>query len=800
MKFTLSWLKDYLDTDASLEEILDGLVGCGFEVEGVTDMRDVLAPFKVAYVREAVQHPNAERLRVCTVETEEGILQVVCGAPNARTGLRGIFAPVGSHVPGTGLDLVKAEIRGVTSNGMLCSERELLISEDHDGIIDLAEDFAVGTPAAVALGLDDPVLDVAVTPNRPDALGIYGIARDLAAKGLGTLKPLAAAPVPGGFTSPISVSISFPEGCPMFVGRMIRGVKNGASPLWLQRRLRAIGLRPISALVDVTNYVTHAYGRPLHVFDADKVTGNISARDARAGETFLALDGKTYTLEPGMTVIADDAGPEAIGGIIGGEHSGCSDETVNVFLESAYFDAIRTAATGRKLGVQTDARYRFERGADPRFVQNGAEIGTAMILDLCGGEASELVIAGQVPAHERSFMLRKDRVKTLGGLEVAPERQKAILTALGFDVTDTPAGFSCAVPSWRPDVHGEADLVEEICRIVGLDNVPSVAMERPDAVARPVLTPLQRRASMAEHVLAARGLNEAVTWSFVSKRQAELFGGGQPALELANPISSELSDMRPSLLPTLIAAVGRNIARGFSDVGLFEVGQAYAGDEPEDETLRATGVRRGRMGPRHWSAQPRAVDLFDAKADALALLDAIGASLESIQVVAGAPAWFHPGRSGTLQLGPKNQLGWFGEVHPRVLDALDVKGPLVAFELVLNAVPEKRSKGTARPALAQSDLMALTRDFAFVLDSKVPADKLVRAVKGVDKQLITGVAVFDLFEGEAAEKALGTGKKSIAVEVTLQPKAKTLTEEEIEAVAAKIIAAVEKATGGQLRG
>ena len=799
MKFTLGWLKDYLDTDASLEEILDGLVGCGFEVESVTDHRELLAPFKVVYVREAVQHPNAERLRVCSVETDEGVLQVVCGAPNARTGLRGVFAPIGSTIPVNGMELVKATIRGVESNGMLCSERELLLSDDHEGIIELEEDFPVGTPAAVALGLDDPIIDISVTPNRPDALGVSGVARDLAAKGLGRLKPLNVPVVAGSFPSPIRVDITYPEGCPLFIGRTIRGVKNGESPAWMRRRLRAIGLRPISALVDVTNYITHAFARPLHVFDAAKVKGGIVAREAKAGEEILALDGKTYRLEPGMTVIADDAGPEGIAGIMGGEHSGCTGETTTVFLEAAYFDPIRTATTGRKLGIISDARYRFERGIDPAFTETGAEIATAMILEICGGEASELVRAGSVPDTRRSYTLRKERVRTLGGLDVPAAEQKRILEALGFGVTETADTFDCTVPSWRPDVHGEADLVEEICRIVGLDNVPPAPMDRPHHVARPVMTTIQRRALAVEQLLASRGLNEAVTWSFVSKLQAELFGGGQPSLELANPISSELSDMRPSILPTLIAAVGRNIARGIGDVGLFEVGPAYAGDEPEHETLRATGVRRGRKHPRHWSGQPAPVDVFDAKADALAVLEACGLPADSVQIVAGGPAWFHPGRSGTIQLGPKNQLGWFGELHPAVLEAMDVKGPLVGFEIVLNNIPEKKSKGTARPALIQSDLMAVTRDFAFILDQDVPVDKLVRAVKGADKQFITGVAVFDLFTGEAAEKALGAGKKSVGIEVTLQPGAKTFTDEEIEAISGRIVAQATKATGATLR-
>lgn len=799
MKFTLGWLKDYLDTDASLDQIVEGLYGCGLEVEGVTNMGEALAPFTVAYVREAKPHPNADRLKVCIVETVGGTLQVVCGAPNARTGMRGIFAPSGTRIPGTGIDLQKAVIRGVESNGMLCSERELLISDEHEGIIDLEGEIPVGMPAAQVLGLDDPVIDVAVTPNRPDALGIYGIARDLAAKGLGTLSPFEAEPVPGVFSSPIPVAIDFPEGCPLFIGRYIAGVRNGPSPAWLQRRLRAIGLRPISVLVDVTNYITQAYGRPLHVFDADKVTGTIRARSAREGEEILALDGRTYALEPGMTVIADDAGPEGIAGIVGGEASGCTEDTVNVFLEAAYFDAIRTASTGRKLAVQSDARYRFERGVDPQFVEKGSEIGTRMILDLCGGEASHLVIAGEIPDHARNYRLRKDRVRTLGGVDVPVEEQKRILTALGFGVTETPDGLDCAVPSWRPDIHGEADLVEEVCRIVGLDAIPLAPMERPDAVARPVLTPYQRRALAARRTLAARGLNEAVTWSFVPERHAELFGGGQAELKLANPISSELSDMRPSPLPTLIAATGRNVARGLGDVSLFEVGPAYAGDAPQDETLRAAGVRRGQASPRHWAGDARPVDAFDAKADALAILEACGIQSDSVQSKAGGPSWFHPGRVGTLQLGPKTQLGWFGEIHPRILEEMDVAGPLVAFEIVLDAIPAQRSRATARPAFKPSDLMSLTRDFAFVVDRNVEADTVVRAARSTDRELIASVNVFDLFEGAEAEPQIGVGRKSLAIEVTLSPREKTLTDQEIDAVSKRIVAQVEKATGGSLR-
>ena len=805
MKFTLSWLKEHLETEATVDEIAEGLLGVGLEVDSVVNMAEALSAFKVAKVKEARQHPNADRLRVCDVETADGMVQVVCGAPNARTGMTGVFAPSGTHIPGTGIDLQKAEIRGVESNGMLCSEREMQISDEHDGIIDLDDSFPIGMPASEALGLDDPVFDIELTPNRPDALGIRGIARDLAAKGLGTLKPLEIEPVAGTFDSPISVSLNFDDPdnapCPMFVGRYFRGVKNGPSPDWMQRLLRAIGLRPISALVDITNFVTYAYGRPLHVFDADKVHGNIQARLSKPGERMLALDGKEYEFDDTMTMIADDNGPEAIGGVMGGDRSGCTGETVNVFLEAALFDPIRTATTGRKLQLQSDARYRFERGVDPAFVETGAEIGSRLILDLCGGEASHLVIAGAAPDTTRRYTLRKERVRTLGGIEVELSKQKRILEDLGFGVSEIDAGLECSVPSWRPDVHGEADLVEEVCRIVGLDKVPNAPMSRSHAITRPVLTRLQRRTSAARRTLAARGFNEAVTWSFLPESHAVLFGGGQPELKLANPISSELSDMRPSLLPNLIAAVARNMARGFQDVCLFEIGQAYAGEAPEDETVRAAAVRRGATMERHWTGEMRPVDAFDAKADAMAALEAAGAPVQSLQVVAGAPGWFHPGRSGTVQLGPKNQIAHFGELHPRVIDALDVKAPLVGFELVLNNIPEpKKASGASRPALDASDLQSVSRDFAFVLDAAVEADKVARAARGADKALITGVSVFDLFEGEKAAQALGAGKKSLAIAVTLQPRERTLTDEEIDAVSRKVIAQVEKATGGVLRG
>ncbi len=806
MKFTLKWLKEYLDTEASLEEIADALNVIGLEVEEIIDPAAALKDFKVARVIEARQHPDADRLRVCRVETADGEVQVVCGAPNARTGLVGVFAAPGTHVPGTGLDLKVGRIRGVESAGMLCSERELMLSDDHEGIIELPADTPVGLPAAEALGVDDPVIDIAITPNRPDALGVYGVARDLAARGLGTLRPIRDETFPGAYASPISVTLHDTDrgmSCRQFMGRHFRGVRNGPSPQWLQRLLLAVGLRPISALVDITNFMTIAYNRPLHVFDAARLQGNIHARLARPGETVLALDGREYALDETMTVIADDARAVGIAGIIGGEETGCTEETTEVFLEVAWFDPVAVATAGRKLNLMSDARYRFERGADPAFLPRAVELATQLILELCGGEASDVVNAGAdatPPVAERTFPLRRDRVRTLGGLEVDFDRQKDILRALGFEITETKEGLRATAPSWRPDIHGEADLVEEIVRIVGLDEIPPAPMERPFAIARPVLTPLQKRTVRVRHQLAARGLCEAATYSFLPKRHAELFGGGQRELELANPISVELSQMRPSLLPNLIAAAGRNVARGMNDVRLFEVGNIYLSDEADGEPVCAGGIRRGFSGPRHWGQARRAVDAFDARADALAALEAAGAPVASLQVAQGAaPGWYHPGRSGALTLGPKTILAHFGEIHPRVLQEMGVKGPVAGFEVFLENIPPARRKSLARAPLDAPDLMAVKRDFAFVVDAQVPAAKILQAAKGADKKLITQVNVFDVFEGERAEAQLGAGRKSVAIEVTLQPRAKTLTDEEIAAVMDRIAAKVAKATGAVLR-
>ena len=806
MKFTLSWLKAHLETTAGLDEILYALTDLGLEVEGVENPADTLGAFRICRVIEAVQHPNADRLRLCRVETwPEGPdgpteeVQVVCGAPNARTGLVGVFAPVGTHVPGTGVDLKPGVIRGVDSNGMLCSEREMMLSDDHDGIIDLPEDAPLGERFIDYRGLNDPVIEIAITPNRPDALGVAGIARDLAARGLGRVITPETEPVPGGFASPIGVTIDadlLEKGCPLFCGRVIRGVKNGPSPAWLQRALKAIGLRPISALVDVTNYFTFDRNRPLHVFDADKVAGDLRVHAAAGGEVIPALDDKDYTMAPGMMVISDDNGPESIAGIMGGAATGATEETVNVFLESAYWDPVTIAATGRQLKASSDARYRFERGVDPAFTAEGLELATRMILELCGGEASEVVTAGAVPDVTRHYRLDTDRVQSLVGMSIPAETQVETLTALGFTVE----GDQVTPPTWRPDVQGPADLVEEVARVASLTRLEGRPLPRlAPGVPRPILTPMQRREGIARRTIAALGYNECVTYSFIDAASAALFGGGGDAMALENPISSEMSHMRPALLPGLLQAAARNQARGFMDLALFEIGPAFHGGEPGEQHLLASGLLVGHTGPRDVHGGRRAVDLFDARADAEAVLSAIGAPAKT-QIRRGAREWWHPGRSGLISLGPKNVLAVFGELHPRVLREMDVKGPAVGFTVFVEAIPFPKSRSTTRPALALRDLQAVERDFAFVLDAGVEALTLVNAARGADKALIEDVSVFDEFSGEKAEAQMGPGKKSIAISVRLQPVEKTLTDEEIEAVSRKIVEKVEKATGGVLRG
>lgn len=801
MKFTLNWLKEHLETDATLEQVTDTLTAIGLEVEEVSDPAEDLKAFTVGHVVKAEQHPNADRLTVCHVDTGSAVVQVVCGAPNARAGMKGVFAPEGTHIPGTGLDLKATKIRGVDSHGMLCSEREMMLSDEHDGIIELAEDAPIGAPFAAVAGLDDPVIEVAITPNRQDCLGVSGIARDLAAAGLGTVKTPAPAAIPGKFESAVTVSLDFPDdaanACPVFAGRLIKGVKNGPSPAWLQQRLRAVGLRPISTLVDITNYNTMDRGRPLHVYDVAKLTGNIVARLGKSGEKFLALDGNAYEVDAEMCVIADGSGVLGLGGIIGGEDTGCTEETTDVFVEAAFFDPIRTAMTGRRLGIESDARYRFERGVDPAFVVPGMELATATILELCGGEASELVIAGAPPIEERSIAFDSSRVASLAGVDVPPDACAGILTNLGFEVS-APKGaeMAVAVPSWRRDVAGPADLVEEVARIYGYDRIEAVNLPRDDAVAKPTLTALQRRAQAVRRRLAAAGLHEVVTYSFMTKETASLFGGGADALALQNPISSELDAMRPSILPNLAAAAHKNANRGFKAIALFEIGPQYADDTPAGQSLAAAGLRLGSTGRRHWQGGADPVSAYDAKADALAALAAVGAPVDKLQVTEDAPDWYHPGRSAVLRLGPKNPLARFGELHPRVLTALDLKGPAVGFEVFLENVPAPRRREIARAAFAASDLPAVDRDFAFVVSRDIRAGDLLRAVAGADKVHITDVTLFDVYAGDG----LADDEKSLAISVRLAPKDKTFLDEEIEAIGRKIVAAAEKATGARLRG
>lgn len=803
MKLTLGWLTDHLETEASAELIAERLTMIGHEVEAVVDRGAALRDFIVAEVVAAEPHPNADKLQVCTVETGGGAVQVVCGAPNARAGMKGVFAAPGTRIPGLGITLKAAAIRAVDSAGMLLSEREIGLSDEHEGIIELPAEARVGAPAAEALGLADPLLDVAITPNRGDCLGVRGLARDLAAAGLGRLKPLEVRAVAGAFASPIGVALELPaeaaDACPYFVGRFVRGVRNGPSPAWLQDRLRAVGLRPISALVDITNYMTLDLCRPLHAFDAARVRGDLRVRLARSGERLETLDGREVELDETMTVIADDAGPEALGGVMGGARSGCSEATTDVFLEAALFDPVRTAATGRKLNIASDARYRFERGIDPAFLAPGIEIATRMVLELCGGEASELVVAGAEPPRRPAFSFQPPRVQGLAGVAVEPGEASRILADLGFTAEEGGNGepWRVSAPTWRNDVETEACLVEEVVRIVGYERIPTLPLPRDGGLPPPAITPAQRRVAEVRRLLAGRGLMEAVTFSFLSADRAALFGGGSDALQLVNPISVDLSVMRPSLLPNLIDAVKRNEDRGQPDGALFELGPQYAGVAPEDQAVVAAGVRSGRAGPRHWAVAQRTVDAFDVKADVLAVLDALGVPVDKVAIAAdGAPDWYHPGRSAAVRLGPKATLAVFGEIHPRVLRRMGAKPPVVAFEVFFAALPPAKGQGgKARPALKLSPLQPVERDFAFVLDAAVPAEAVVRAARGAEKALIRDVRVFDLFAGGTLPK----GKKSLALTVVLQPQEQTLTDAEIEAVGGRIIAAVERATGGSLR-
>ncbi len=803
MKFTLSWLKDHLDTDAGLDDILYALTDLGLEVEEVSNPMERLKDFTIGKVLHAEKHPDADKLRVCKVATDEGELQIICGAPNAREGITVVVAKPGVYVPGIDITIGVGKIRGIESFGMMASEREMELSDEHDGIIELPSG-EVGERFVDWLAANDPskvdaMIDIAITPNRPDALGVRGIALDLAARGLGVMKPAKTADVSGGYACPINVTIeesARENGCFVFGGRLIKGVKNGPSPKWLQDRLRAIGLRPISALVDITNFFTFDRNRPLHVFDADKVNGDLRIHRTVGGETLMGLDEKEYTFGADQVVISDDTGVESIGGIMGGLATGCTEETTNVFLEAAVWDHVQIATTGRALKINSDARYRNERGIDPAFNMEALDLATAMIMDLCGGDPSEVVVAGEVPDVSRAYKLDTDRVQSLVGMEISADEQRRTLEALGFVLK----GDMAHVPSWRPDVLGEADLVEEVARIASLTKLQGKPLPRMTrGVPKQILSPMQKREQIGRRAAAALGYNECVTYSFIDQKSAEMFGGGSDATRLENPISSEMSHMRPDLLPGLLQAAARNQARGFMDLALFEAGPVFHGGEPEEQHLQITGLLVGRSTAKDVHGESRGVDIYDAKADAEAILSAIGAPAKT-QILRDGAEWWHPGRHGRVCLGPKKMLCVFGELHPKVLDAMDVKGPAVAFTIWPAEIPMPRAKSATRPALELRDLQSVERDFAFVVDKGVEALTLVNAAASADKALIENVRVFDEFTGEKAESQMGEGKKSIAVTVRLQPTDKTLKEKDIEAIAAKIIEKVGKATGGTLRG
>jgi phenylalanyl-tRNA synthetase beta chain len=820
MKFTLSWLKSHLETDASLQQITDTLTQIGLELEGVENRGAALESFRVVHVLEAVQHPNADRLRACKVDTGDGIVSVVCGAPNAHTGMKAVFAAPGAFIPGTGITLKVGEIRGVQSAGMLLSAREMGLGDDHSGIIELPADAPVGVSYPEYAGLDDPVIEIGVTPNRGDCFSVRGVARDLAAAGLGTLKPFAPAAIPPLFDGGPRWQIDFKEACPWVIGRTVRGLKNSPSPKWLQDRLTFIGLRPINALVDVTNFFTFDLGRPLHVFDVGKLTGNVLTLRRGAGETMRALNGKDYVVDPEDCAICDAAGVQSIAGVIGGEATGCDETTTAVFVECALFDPIRIARTGRRHQIVSDARQRFERGLDPALMPDAIEAATALILQLCGGEPGAVTQAGGEPAWQRDATMRFERIAAFGGSDIKPDEAVASLQRLGFGVRRRdPDRITVAVPSWRNDiaapisldqfpgldpakaaaaaegcaaVEAENDLIEEVLRLRGLDAVPAVSLPRESPVPAATLTPRQQRTSVARRTLAAAGLMECVTFSFMARGEAEWFGAVPDALRLSNPIAADLDQLRPTPLATLALAAKRNAARGYGDVALFEIGPAFALDAPDGQKLVAAGLRSGAT-PRSWLAPQRPVDAMDAKGDLWALLTAVGVPLDALQVTPDAPSFLHPGRSGMLRQGPKTVMGYFGEIHPRLLAALGLPGPMVAFELNLDAVSDPKRRKKAAPDLAS--FQPVRRDFAFLVDSGVAADNVLRAAKGAERALITGVALFDVYEDDK----MGGGKKSLAVEVTFQPRERTLTDAEIEAACQKVIAAVAKATGATLR-
>jgi phenylalanyl-tRNA synthetase beta chain len=799
MKFTLSWLKDHLDTNAALEQITQTLTMIGLEVEQVIDRAEALKPFTVAKILHAEKHPEADKLRVCKVQSDIGELQIVCGAPNARAGIYVALAKEGTTIPASGMVIKKTKIRGIESNGMLCSADELALGGDSTGIIELPE-AKIGESIVSVLGLNDPVIEIAITPNRADCLGVRGIARDLAAAGLGTLKPLPEITgIEGTFDSPVKISIAT-DACKHFIGCYVNGVKNSQSPDWLKKRLEAIGQKPISALVDITNYIAIDLARPLHVYDAKKLHGNLTVRGAKAGEKLKALNGKEYALGEGMCVIADEAGAQAIGGVIGGEPTGCTEATTEVFLEVAFFDPAHVAATGRALQIESDARYRFERGVDPAFVRAGAELALFMIRELCGGECSHLVEAGKAPEWKRSILLRPERVATLGGVSVSKEKIEVIIKTLGCELRATGDGWEVTPPSWRGDIEGEADLVEEVLRINGYDNIPATPLPKPATIGKPALTLSQKRAHLAKRTLASRGMLEACTWSFLPQAQAQMFGGNNPKLQLINPIAADLDTMRPSLLPNLISVAKKNIDKSTPEwMYFFEVGLQFH-DITEGQRMVATGIRiaieENSFESKSFKRDARDANAFDTKIDALAVLEALGVPASAVTINTATPNWYHPGRSGALTLGGKIILGYFGEIHPGIIkQQFDLEDtPVAAFEIFLEAIPVPRSKIKARSPLKYSSFQPVERDFAFLVDEKVSAVDLTKAIASADKQLITGVEIFDVYTGKGIE----TGKKSVAVKVTLQSFERTLTDQDITAASNAIIASAAK-LGATLR-
>jgi phenylalanyl-tRNA synthetase beta chain len=803
MKLSYSWLKEHLKTEASLAEIVSQLNTTGLVVDHMENLGETLKDFKVGEVVHAEQHPNADRLRVCRVNTGSEEIQVVCGAPNARTGIKVVLARSGMTIPASGLVLKKTAIRGVESNGMICSASELGLGDDQGKIIEVDENAPVGVSYSEYLGLDDSVMDLEITPNRSDCLSVLGVARDLAASDKGTLVPFKAESLKGAFQPPLKLLREFQEdekACSFFAGRLIRGVKNGPSPLWLQKRLKSIGLKPISALVDITNYILFDVGRPLHVFDYAKIKGNLHIRFARKGEKLVALDGKEYALDEGMTVVADDQSVCSLAGIIGGQSSGCSEETTDVFLESAYFDPVRTTQTGRKLNIITDSRYRFERGVDPLMVLPGLEKATTLILEICGGEASEIISIGTLPVVEKSISFHPSRVKSLGGVEIEAAQQKAILEKLGFEIQTGQGkdGFVAKSPSWRHDIAREADLVEEVLRITGYDQIPALDLPKPNRQekfkASSEISLYESRQWMLRRALSARGYHEAFTWSFLKPSVAELFGGKNEALILENPISADLAVMRPSLLPNLLQAALRNLHRGIKDNRLFEIGAFYEDIAPDGQKAAVTGVMIGNRAPRHFKDKAQPIDFFDIKEDLFDVLETSGITRDKCQTVRGAPSWYHPSRSAAVMQGPKTTLAVFGQVHPKVLKEFDLEEEVFAFEVYLSNLPLLKEKALKK-AIEFSPYQTVERDFAFIFDGSTEAQEIIKTVVKVDQSLIKKVEIFDVYEG----KGIPEGKKSIAFSIRIEPQKATLTEDEINTLSQKIIEAVKVTTGGELR-